>query len=170
MELSYVLPDPGSYRDWGEFDGDLACMKRAGYDAVELQIADPAEFDEPRVRRSLAAAGYAMCAFQTGSTYSSRGNCLCTADGRCGGGPSTCSVVRRSGGPVEVADRLRLAPGAAQRRAGPRRRQRRIREAVREVGRYATEQGVTLAFEPVQPRRSRLPQHHRRSGRVGPRL
>ena len=37
MEFAYVLPDPASYRDWTEFDSDLACMKQAGYDAVELQ-------------------------------------------------------------------------------------------------------------------------------------
>ena len=80
MKYSYVLPDPASYRDWDEFDGDLACMKKAGYDAVELQIADPALFDEDRVRRSLRRVDYAMCAFQTGSTYYSRGNCLSTAD------------------------------------------------------------------------------------------
>ena len=76
MKLSYVLPDPATYCNWNEFDGDLACMKKAGYDAVELQIADPSLFDEDRVRRSLQGVGYAMCAFQTGSTYSSRGNCL----------------------------------------------------------------------------------------------
>ena len=104
MKLSYVLPDPGSYRDWGQFDGDLAVMRRAGYDAVELQIADPAQFDEARVRRSLAAAGYAMCAFQTGSTYSSRGNCLCTADaGRAAAdrrpARSLSSIWRRAGRP-----------------------------------------------------------------------
>ena len=80
MKLSYVLPDPASYRDWDTFDADLACMKNAGYDAVELQIADPSLFAEDRVRRSLQRVGYTMCAFQTGSTYSSRGNCLSTAD------------------------------------------------------------------------------------------
>ena len=114
MRLSYVLPDPASYRDWDEFDGDLAAMRNAGYDGVELQIADPAQFDQPRVRRSLAAGGYTMCAFQTGSTYYSRGNCLSTVDDavrRRTDRPA--AVVRRSGGRVEVADRLRLAPGAA---------------------------------------------------------
>ena len=80
MKFSYVLPDPSTYRDWNEFDGDLACMKQVGYDAVELQIPDPALFEEDRVRRSLQRVGYTMCAFQTGSTYYSRGNCLCTAN------------------------------------------------------------------------------------------
>ena len=78
-------------------------MKQAGYDAVELQIADPAQFDEQRVRRSLDAAGYAMCAFQTGSTYSSRGNCLCTADeAGAAADHRPAQVVRRSGGAVEA--------------------------------------------------------------------
>ncbi|MGD0897790.1 MAG: sugar phosphate isomerase/epimerase family protein [Thermoguttaceae bacterium] len=151
MRLSYVLPDPASYRDWSEFEGDLACMKRAGYDAVELQIADPAEFDEDRVGRSLAAAGYAMCAFQTGSTYSSRGNCLCTAD----------EAVRRRTiellkSFVALAARWRavMVFGSLQGRLSdePDRAvgARRIREAIREIGQYASQQKVTIAFEPVQ--------------------
>lgn len=36
MKFSYVLPDPSTYRDWAEFEGDLASVKQAGYDAVEL--------------------------------------------------------------------------------------------------------------------------------------
>jgi sugar phosphate isomerase/epimerase len=149
-KLSYVLPDPASYRDWNEFDGDLACMKQAGYDAVELQIADPALFDEDRVRRSLERLGYAMCAFQTGSTYSSRGNCLCTAD----------EVVRRRTiallkSFVELAARWDaiIVFGSLQgrlsdepdRAAGAA----RIVEAMQEVGAYASEKNVVLAFEPV---------------------
>ena len=80
MKFSYVLPDPASYAGWEEFDGDLACMKQAGYHAVELQIADPADLDENRLRRSLEGVGYRLCAFQTGGTYATRGNCLCTGD------------------------------------------------------------------------------------------
>jgi sugar phosphate isomerase/epimerase len=150
MRLSYVLPDPGSYRDWAQFDGELACLRSAGYDAVELQIADPAEFDQPRVGRSLAVAGYAMCAFQTGSTYYSRGNCLCTADDAvrrrtvallrsfvdlAAGWHSVIVFGSLQGRLSDEPDR---AAGAA-----------RIRQAVEEVGRYASDQGVTLAFEPV---------------------
>ena len=80
MKLSYVLPDPASYRDWTEFEGDLACVKQAGYDAVELQIADPTALDEPRLGAALQAADLPLCAFQTGASYATRGNCLCTAD------------------------------------------------------------------------------------------
>jgi sugar phosphate isomerase/epimerase len=151
MRLSYVLPDPASYREWSEFEGDLACMKRAGYDAVELQIVDPAEFDEVRVGRTLDAAGFAMCAFQTGSTYSSRGNCLCTAD---------AAVRRRTiellKSFVALAARWHavIVFGSLQGRRSdePDRTigANRIREAIREVGEYASQQGVTLAFEPVQ--------------------
>ena len=150
MRLSYVLPDPGSYRDWDDFDGDLACMKRAGYDAVELQIADPAQFDPPRVRRSLAAAGFAMCAFQTGSTYYSRGNCLSTADEAVR--RRTVALLR---GFVDLAAEWKslIVFGSLQGRLSdePDRAagSARIRQAVEEIGRYASDQGVTLAFEPV---------------------
>jgi len=151
MRWSYVLPDPASYVDWREFEGDLASMKQAGYDAVELQIADPAGFDEERVRRSLDAQEYAMCAFQTGSTYYSRHNCLCTADD---------SVRRRTiellKSFVELAERWnsKIVFGSLQGRlsdepdrfAGAA----RIRDAIAESGRYASDRGVTIAFEPVQ--------------------
>jgi len=150
MKFSYVLPDPSTYRDWNEFDGDLACMKKAGYDAVELQIADPSLFDEDRVRRSLERVGYAMCAFQTGSTYSSRGNCLCTAD----------EAVRRRTiellkSFVDLASRWNavIVFGSLQGRLRDEPNRQvggvRIREAIREVGEYAAEQRATIAFEPV---------------------
>ncbi len=150
MKFSYVLPDPASYRDWDEFDGDLACMKQSGYDAVELQIPDPAEFDEPRVRRSLEAVGYAMCAFQSGSTYATRGNCLSTKDEAVR--ERTIRLLERF---VDLAARWRsvLVFGSLQGRlsdepdcaAG----EARIEQAMRRLGRKATAQGVTIAFEPV---------------------
>jgi D-psicose/D-tagatose/L-ribulose 3-epimerase len=150
MKFSYVLPDPASYRDWNEFDGDLVCLKKAGYDAVELQIADPSLFDEERAGRSLQGVGYAMCAFQTGSTYYSRGNCLCTANEAVR--RRTTALLRSF---VELAARWNavIVFGSLQGRhsdepdrwAGAA----RILEAIQDVGQYASEKNVTLAFEPV---------------------
>lgn len=150
MKFSYVLPDPNTYPDLREFEADLACMKHAGYDAVELQIADPTLFEEDRVRCLLENVGYTMCAFQTGSTYPSRGNCLCTAD----------AVVRKRTVTllksfVDLAARWRsvIVFGSLQGRLRdePDRAlgEKRIRVAVEEVGRYASDQGVVVAFEPV---------------------
>jgi sugar phosphate isomerase/epimerase len=150
MKLSYVLPDPASYRDCDEFDGDLACMKNAGYDAVELQIGDPARFDEDRVRRALQRVGYRMCAFQTGSTYYSRGNCLCTADEMV-----RCRTVELLKSFVDLASRWSavIVFGSLQGRLSdePNRQagEARIREAIREVGEYAIAKRATIAFEPV---------------------
>jgi D-psicose/D-tagatose/L-ribulose 3-epimerase len=150
MKFSYVLPDPSTYCDWSEFDGDLACMKQVGYDAVELQIADPALFEEDRVRRSLQRAGCAMCAFQTGSTYYSRGNCLCTANETVR--RRTIALLKSF---VELAARwdALIVFGSLQGRRGDEPDRSvgagRIVEAMREVGHYASEQNVTLAFEPV---------------------
>lgn len=150
MHFSYVLPDPATYRDWTEFDGDLACMKRAGYDAVELQIADPALFDENRVHRSLDRAGYAMCAFQTGSTYATRGNCLCTADETVR--RRTIDLLRSF---IDLASRWNavIVFGSLQgrlrdepdRAAG----EARIRDALGQLARYAADRGARIAFEPV---------------------
>lgn len=151
MRLSYVLPDPSTYRDWTEFEGDLAYMKEAGYDAVELQIADPALFDEARVRQALDAVGYAMCAFQSGGTYATRGNCLSTPNDSVR--ERTVALLKSF---VDLAARWQslIVFGSLQGRTSdePDRSagEARIRAAVADVGRYATEQGVTIAFEPVQ--------------------
>lgn len=150
MRFSYVLPDPRSYDNWDDFDADLACMKEAGYHAVELQIADPAEFDGHRVARSMERAGYRLCAVQTGGTYATRGNCLCTADESIR--QRTVHLLRSF---VDLAAEWEptLVFGSLQgglndepdRSAG----ERRIRQALREVACYATDKGVTIAFEPV---------------------
>jgi D-psicose/D-tagatose/L-ribulose 3-epimerase len=150
MHFSYVLPDPASYRQWADFEGELACVKRAGYEAVELQIADPAAFDEPRVRNALRAAGLPMCAFQTGSTYALRGNCLCTADDLIR--ERTVTLLMSF---VDLATRWQalIVVGSLQgrlkdepdRSAG----EARIRDAMRRIGEYASRQSVTVAFEPV---------------------
>lgn len=150
MKLSYVLPDPASYRDWGAFDADLACMKKAGYDAVELQITDPLLFDDERVRRSLRLVGYTMCAFQTGTTYLSQGNCLCTADPKVR--RRTITLLKSF---VDLAARWNAVSviGSLQGRLAdePDRAAGtvRIREALREVGEYAVEKRATIVFEPV---------------------
>lgn len=151
MQFSYVLPDPGSYRDWSEFEGDLACVKEAGYDAVELQIPDPALFDESRIRRSLESAGITMCAFQSGGTYASRGNCLCTANDAIR--QRTIALLKSF---VDLAARWKvlIVFGSLQGRLSDEpdhaAATARIRAAIEEVGRSATDRGVTLAFEPVQ--------------------
>ena len=150
MKFSYVLPDPASYAGWEEFDGDLACMKQAGYHAVELQIADPADLDENRLRRSLEGVGYRLCAFQTGGTYATRGNCLCTGD----------EAVRRRTidllkSFVDLAERWNsvIVFGSLQGRAEDEPSletgRRRIVDAVTLVGRYAAGKNVTIACEPV---------------------
>jgi 5-keto-L-gluconate epimerase len=150
MKLSYVLPDPSTYSNWGDFDADLDCMRAAGYDAVELQIADPAMFDEDRVRRSLQRVDYAMCAFQTGSTYATRGNCFCTAD----------ETVRRRTielmkSFVDLASRWNaiIVSGTLQGRLRdePNRQAggARVRAALQELAEYAVAKRAVIAFEPV---------------------
>jgi sugar phosphate isomerase/epimerase len=150
MRFSYVLPDPSSYREWTEFEGDVACVKQAGYDAVELQITDPAQFDEARVRAVLERTGLPMCAFQTGGSYATRGNCLSTADTAVH--TRTLALLRSF---VDLAGRWKavIVFGSLQGRLSdePRRdvAEARIREALGEVGAYATDRRVILAFEPV---------------------
>ncbi|HUW81193.1 MAG TPA: sugar phosphate isomerase/epimerase family protein [Phycisphaerae bacterium] len=149
-KFAYVLPDPLSYTDWVEFEEDLACVKQAGYGAVELQIADPAAIDEPALRSSLGKAGLPMCAFQTGSSYSSCGNCLCTPDAAIRN--RTVKLLKSF---VDFASRLNavIVFGSLQGRttdepdttAG----RKRIVEAIGEVCRYATKRGVTVCMEPV---------------------
>lgn len=151
MKVAYVLPDPSPRGDWAEFDADLACMKQAGYDAVELQIPDPVRFDENRVRRLLTAVGYDLCSFQTGSSYYTHGNCLCTPDVAIR--QRTIQLMRSF---VDLAARWRsvIVFGSLQGRLSdePNRStgEERIAQAMHEIGQYASDLGVTIAFEPVQ--------------------
>lgn len=150
MRFSYVLPDPVSYGTWAEFDGDLTCIKQSGYDAVELQIADPAKFDESRVRKALQAAGLPMCAFQTGATYATSGNCLCTADETVR--ERTVALLHAF---VDLAARWQavMVVGSLQGRLTDEpdrlRGAARIRAALLEIGAYAASRNATIAFEPV---------------------
>jgi sugar phosphate isomerase/epimerase len=150
VKFSYVLPAPDAHSDWRQFEGDLACLKQAGYDAVELQIADPALFDDDRVRRSLEAAGLPMCAFQTGGTYATRGNCLSTANEAV---RMRTIVLLKSFVDLAACWNVCIVFGSLQGRLSdePNRDvgSARIREAIQEVGRYASEKHATLAFEPV---------------------
>jgi len=150
IKLSYVISSPSSAASWGEFEGDLACMKEAGYDAVELQIADPAEFDEARVRRSLDTAGLPLSAFQTGSTYATRGNCLSTAKPEV---RARTVLLLRSFVDLSVRWKSVIVFGSLQGRLSdePDREAGRARivDALTEVCRYATEKGAVLAIEPV---------------------
>lgn len=150
MRFSYVLPDPGSYRRWDDFESDLECLKRAGYDAVELQISDPADLDEALLRHSLGAAGCPLCAFQTGSTYATRGNCLSTADDSIR--VRTTELLKRF---VELAARWQavMVFGSLQGRLkdepDAKAGERRIVEALAEIGRQASQKGAVIAVEPV---------------------
>lgn len=149
-KFAYVLPDPSSYEEWAQFEEDLACVKRAGYDAVELQIADPLTFERVRVAAALDRAGLPLCAFQTGASYATHGNCLCTADATVR--HRTTNLLKRF---VDLAAELQavMVVGSLQgrlkdepdRTAGSA----RIAEALHEVGTHATATGVVIAFEPV---------------------
>ncbi len=151
MKLAYVLPSPGAYADAAEFDRDLACMRAAGYYAVELQIEDPAEFDDARVRESLDAAGYRLCAFQTGGSYATRGNCLTSPDP--GIRRRTVDLLLSF---VGLAARWNavMVVGTLQGRLSdePDRAvaEARIHEALVELAEAATAKGAVVALEPVQ--------------------
>lgn len=150
MKYSYVLPDPAAYRNWDEFTGDLACVKAAGYAAVELQIADPLAFDQARVKAALGQAGLPLCAFQTGASYATHGNCLCMADAAVR--ERTVALLKQFAD-LAAAWNAVMVVGSLQgrlkdepdREAGSA----RIAAALAEIGRHATTAGAVIAFEPV---------------------
>lgn len=150
MKFSYVLPDPASYRSPDAFVADVACMKEIGYDAIELQIADPADTDESNLQRILDEVGFDLIAIQTGTTYYSHGNCLSSPDAAVR--KRTIDLLNRF---VEFAARFSsiLVFGSLQGRTTDEPEypvgMGRIVEAVSKVGKYATVKGVVLAYEPV---------------------
>lgn len=150
MRFAYTLPDPAGYADWSEFEGDVIAARECGYDAIELQITDPTTFDRGRVLPVLKQQGMPFCAFQSGGSYATRGNCLSTADASVRA--RTMELLLRF---VDLAaeteavmvvgslqGRLQNEPNRAVGTA-------RIVEALHEVGEYATKQRATIAFEPV---------------------
>ena len=150
MKISYILPDPSSYTSWNEFSEDVAHMKDVGYDAIELQIADPDDLDEGRLKNLLDEVGYDLVAVQTGTTYYTRGNCLSSPDAQVR--RRTIELLRRF---VDFARRFSsiLVFGSLQGRIGDEPDHAagtsRIIEAIRMVGEYASKQDVVLAYEPV---------------------
>jgi sugar phosphate isomerase/epimerase len=150
MKFAYVLPEPGSYPAWTEFDADLRALRRYGYDAVELQIADPAALDEARLRASLAKVGFPLCAFQTGGTYATRGNCLCTANAEIRS--RTIALLKAF---VGLAARFNAVivfgslQGQAVNEPDLAAGRRRIVKALAEICAQADARGVRLALEPI---------------------
>lgn len=150
MKISYVLPDPLSYASWDEFDQDLACMKQLGYDAVECQISEPDDLDEAQLSRSLEAVDYDLVAFQTGSSYYTRGNCLSSPDPRVR--QRTVELLKRF---VDFAHRFQsvIVFGSLQGRAldepDHAAGRERILAAMTTVADYATAKSAVIAFEPV---------------------
>jgi sugar phosphate isomerase/epimerase len=147
---AYVLPGPNAYSDRKSFESDLVAVKQSGYDAVELQIADPAQINEEALRESLERAGLPLCAVQTGGTYATLGNCLCTADDT--RRERTMQLLRRF---VDFASHFDvvLVFGSLQGRQSDEpdlhNGHNRILSAMREIAAYASRFHVTIAYEPV---------------------
>jgi sugar phosphate isomerase/epimerase len=150
FRFAYVLPGPNAYANRAAFLDDLAAVRNAGYDAVELQITDPSELDEAALRGDLERAGLPLCAVQTGGSYAALGNCLCTADAKVR--ERTTALLRRF---VDFASRFKivLVFGSLQGRRSDepdfRAGRTRIVAAVRELAAYARPSGVAIAYEPV---------------------
>ena len=150
IRFSYVLTAPATEAGWKVLEADMACMQECGYDAVELQIADPAEFDEERFRKLSVVYNLPLCAFQTGGSYSSKGNCLSTKDDLIRS--RTVTLLKLF---VDLAARWKavIVFGSLQGRLSDEPDKVlgavRIRNAITEVGLYATRKQATLAFEPV---------------------
>jgi 5-keto-L-gluconate epimerase len=150
MKFSYVLPDPVSYESLDEFEKDLSYMKQLGYDSVELQIADPADLQEKELRDSLAKFEYDLVAFQTGATYVTKGNCLSARDQTVR--ERTKDLLKRF---VDFAQRFSsiMVFGSLQGRRSDEPDYQKglahILEAMEIIGKYATEKGVIIAYEPV---------------------
>jgi sugar phosphate isomerase/epimerase len=149
MKFGYVLPDPVSY-SWDEFENDLALMKELGYDAVEVQIVDPADANEDRLRKALDKVGFELMAFQTGISYYTQGNCLSSPDADVR--KRTIDLLKRF---IDFAQDFSsiIVFGSLQGRATDEPDHQkgldRILAAMKTVGQYATDKNVVIAYEPV---------------------
>lgn len=150
MRYSYILPDPTSYRVWNDFDGDCACVKRASYDAVELQIADPAGIDEKRLDATLAKYDLPLIAVQTGGTYVTRGNCLSSPDAKV---RARTIALLKSFADFAARKSLLLVFGSLQGggkdEADANKGLARIDDTLAQVAVYADKKHAVIAYEPV---------------------
>ena len=151
MKLSYVLPDPASYGEWSEFEGDLDCLKRRG-----LRCRRAASCRSRPIRRGPRTPGLGP----RGLHDAARSNRVRPMP------PGATAFLR----PTKMFGRERRAvlksfvdlaarwqsvivfgslQGRLRDEPDETLAKRRIRAAIEEVGRYASDRGVVLAFEPV---------------------
>jgi len=125
-------------------------MKELGYDAVEVQIVDPADANEERLRKALDKVGFELMAFQTGISYYTQGNCLNSPDAAVR--KRTVDLLKRF---VDFAQGFSsiIVFGSLQGRASDEPDHQkgldRILDAMKTVGQYATDKNVVIAYEPV---------------------
>ena len=64
----------------GEIEHVADQVKKAGYDAIELFIRDPKQYDPARLTKAAANEGLEFCAISTGMEFTRNGLCLIDDD------------------------------------------------------------------------------------------
>ena len=64
----------------GEIEHVAHEVKRAGYDAIELFIRDPKQYDSARLNKAAKDQGLGFCAISTGMEFTRNGLCLIDDD------------------------------------------------------------------------------------------
>ena len=136
------------------YQGDLAAyadqVRAIGYDAIELHLRNPRQYDAAGLRRTAANAGLAFCALSTGLEYGLNGLSLISDDASV-----RTAAVERLREHIDLAAALDCLVVIGTMRANiPDRTRRshylnRLEEALFSLSDYAAEMGVGLVIESI---------------------
>jgi sugar phosphate isomerase/epimerase len=154
MKLSMVLSTHASQFQAvafkGDFEANVAKIKKWGYDGVEIAIRDPNLVNADELERAVASHGLSVPAIGTGQAWGEEGLSFTSVD------PAVRSAaIARIKSHIPLAARFNaviiLGPirGVTPEGGGPEKSMAYLLEALRECTSVAAEAGVRFALEPL---------------------
>ena len=144
------LPDSKPVAFRGEIEAVAAATRAAGYDALELHLQSPRQYDAQRLKQAAASEGLAFCAISTGLEYLNNGLSLISEDA--GIRSAAISRLREHIDLCAQLDCLLVVGTMRAQIPDPDRRRRCetwLSEALLELAAYGREQGVGLVVESI---------------------
>ena len=145
-----VIPAPGVTAYQGDLEHSFARLRECGYEGAELMVCDPRKIDVEEVKRLSEKYGLEIPMVCTGEVFGQDGLCFSDPDNA-----RREEAIARCKAAVDVAKFFGAQINIGRLRGGmiwgqdPEACRSRSIEGMREVAKYAEEQGVIVALEPV---------------------
>ena len=153
MKLAYMITTPEVERmpiSWvGDPDVVLPKLARIGYEGVELQTRNPAEFDATGYEKKVRAAGLAICAVSTGAIGDAENMYLTSPDAQ-----TRARAIERYKAVIDLASSYGVDASIGRYRGlvkwAPNRETGMawIRQAIDELLPHAEKRGIRICLEP----------------------